>query len=124
MPIKVLVVDDEADFAVLVTQKFCKQVQRGEIEFLFARNGLEALAQFETTPDIAVVLSDINMPNMTGLEFLKAKSEDPAIKDIPVVMISTETGADIIDEGQQRRLLIRIDKPRIDGRCIVVRQPE
>ena len=60
---------------------------------------------------VDVVLSDINMPNMTGLEFLKAKAEDPAIKDIPVVMISTETGADIIDEAKSYGAKGAIKKP-------------
>ncbi len=51
------------------------------------------------------------MPNMTGLEFLKAKAEDAAIKDIPVVMISTETGADIIDEAKSYGAKGAIKKP-------------
>ena len=75
MPIKVLVVDDEADLEVLITQKFRKQVRSGELQFLFARDGVEALAQLEAMPDIYVVLSDINMPRMDGLALLSELTE-------------------------------------------------
>ena len=57
------------------------------------------------------LIADLRMPNMNGLEFLKAKSEDPAIKDIPVVMISTETGADIIDEAKSYGAKGAVKKP-------------
>jgi PAS domain S-box-containing protein len=75
MPIKVLVVDDEPDLRVLMTQKFRKQIRGGEYHFLFATDGLDALGQLESHPDVYVVLSDINMPRMDGLALLSVLSE-------------------------------------------------
>jgi two-component system chemotaxis response regulator CheY len=79
-------------------------------EILEAGDGLEALDVLSKNR-VDIVLSDINMPNMTGLEFLKAKSENAAIKGIPVVMISTETGADIIDQAKALGAKGAIKKP-------------
>lgn len=75
MPIKVLVVDDEADLRVLMTQKFRREIRSGEFHFLFAADGLDALGQLETHRDVRVVLSDINMPRMDGLALLSVITE-------------------------------------------------
>ena len=69
-PHKILVVDDEPDLQVLMRQKFRRSIREGEFEFLFAHNGLEALEQLRGHPDITVVLTDINMPQMDGLTLL------------------------------------------------------
>ena len=67
---RILVVDDEPDVEALITQNYRRKVRKGEIEFLFAQDGLQALAILEQGPDIDVVLSDINMPRMDGLALL------------------------------------------------------
>ena len=63
-PIRLLVVDDEEDLELLVRQKFRRRIRRGELDFVFARNGKEALEKLAECPDIHLVLSDINMPVM------------------------------------------------------------
>ena len=60
---------------------------------------------------IDIVLSDINMPNMDGITFLREKAQREAMKDIPVLMISTETGDDIIGEAKSLGALGAIKKP-------------
>ena len=75
MPIKVLVVEDETDLEFLMTRKFRAQIRAGELHFLFAANGVEALQQLERHPDIYVVLSDIRMPQMDGLTLLAHLNE-------------------------------------------------
>ena len=67
---KILVVDDEPDLEVLVRQKFRRKIRRGEYEFIFAQNGVEALKALESEPDTDLVLTDINMPEMDGLTLL------------------------------------------------------
>lgn len=80
---KILVVDDESDLERLIRQKFRKKLRKKELEFIFAHNGLEALQKLETHQDIAVVLTDIYMPEMDGLTLLtKLQEIDPIIKAI------------------------------------------
>lgn len=89
---KVLVVDDEKDVQVLFEQRFRKEMRSGEMEFVFAFSGEEALKYLRAYEHEAVlILSDINMPGMSGLELLrhiKEKHHEPP----PVVMMITAYG--------------------------------
>lgn len=87
MPIKILSVDDEVDLEVLLTQYFRRKIRKGEYEFYFAHNGIEGLKQLLQHPDIDIILSDINMPEMDGLTMLAKVNEmrNPALK---VIMVS------------------------------------
>ena len=87
MPIKILSVDDEMDLELLLTQYFRRKIRKGEYEFVFAHNGLEALTMMVKHPDIEIILSDINMPEMDGLTLLAKINEmrNPALK---VIMVS------------------------------------
>jgi len=105
----VLIVDDSNTMRKIVSRAL-RQAGIDFTEILEAGDGQEALDVLANN-SVDVVLSDINMPNMTGLEFLKAKAENDAIKDIPVVMISTETGADIIDEAKALGAKGAVKKP-------------
>jgi len=86
MSAKILIVDDETDLESLISQKFKKQISANEYQFIFARNGIEALTKLQLHPDIDMVLSDINMPEMDGLTLLATLNHlFPSIK---IVMIS------------------------------------
>ncbi|WP_293712488.1 SpoIIE family protein phosphatase [uncultured Parabacteroides sp.] len=86
MAIKILSVDDELDLERLLTQYFRRKIKKGEYEFYFAHNGLEALQLMLVQPDFDVILSDINMPEMDGLTLLAKINEmqNPALKCIMV----------------------------------------
>ncbi|MCQ2127899.1 MAG: SpoIIE family protein phosphatase [Bacteroidaceae bacterium] len=86
MAVKILSVDDELDLELLLTQYFRRKIRHGEYEFLFAHNGLEALQVLVKHPDIDIILSDINMPEMDGLTLLSKINEmrNPAQKCIMV----------------------------------------
>ena len=86
MAIKILSVDDEQDLEVLLTHYFRRKIRKGEYEFSFAHNGLEALKLMVEHPDFDIVLSDINMPEMDGLTLLSKINElrNPAQKCIMV----------------------------------------
>ncbi|MBV9956252.1 MAG: response regulator [Pseudolabrys sp.] len=71
----VLVVDDEPDLEALVLQKFRRQIKDGSVAFVFARDGVDALETLATTPNVAMVVSDINMPRMDGLTLLQKLQE-------------------------------------------------
>ena len=87
MPVKILSVDDEMDLELLLTQYFRRKIRKGEYEFVFAHNGLEALTMMLKHPDVEIILSDINMPEMDGLTLLAKINEmrNPALK---VIMVS------------------------------------
>ena len=73
---KVLVVDDEPDVKALFEQRFRREVRAGAIELNFALSAEDALSLLEQRhPEIVLILSDINMPGMNGLELLKALKE-------------------------------------------------
>ncbi|MBY0611442.1 MAG: response regulator [Beijerinckiaceae bacterium] len=78
MTSKILVVDDEPDLEHLVIQKFRRAVRDGEIQFVFARDGVEALDMLAAQQDIDLVVSDINMPRMDGLSLLARIQEKEA----------------------------------------------
>ena len=85
-PVKILSVDDEMDLELLLTQYFRRKIRKGEYEFYFAHNGLEALTTLLKVKDIDIILSDINMPEMDGHTLLTKVNEmqNPALKCIMV----------------------------------------
>jgi class 3 adenylate cyclase len=82
---KILVADDEPDLETLIKQKFRQKIREQEYEFIFAVNGNDALDKIEQNPDVDIVLSDINMPEMDGLTLLsRLKENSPLIKSVIV----------------------------------------
>lgn len=85
MKTKILVVDDEADLELLIKQKFRRKIRESVYEFVFASNGQEALDTVQKTPDLDIILSDINMPVMDGLTLLtKLQETNPVLKTVMV----------------------------------------
>jgi len=95
---KILVVDDERDIQDLFLQHFRKEIKLGDLEFVFSFSGEEAMS-FIANPEheAVLILSDINMPGMSGLELLKHIKEKYATPP-PVVMMITAYG----DENNYR----------------------
>ena len=84
-PNKILVVDDEPDVEQLVRQRMRREIRGGQYEFVFARNGIEALARLREQQDIDMVISDINMPEMDGLTLLEQiPAVDPNVRSVVV----------------------------------------
>jgi adenylate cyclase len=82
---KILVADDETDLEILIKQKFRQKIRDQKYEFVFAINGNDAIEKLAQHPDIAIVLSDINMPEMDGLTLLSKLGESsPLIKAVIV----------------------------------------
>ncbi len=84
--VRILSVDDESDLELLLTQYFRRKIRKGEYEFSFAHNGLEALEMLLKHKNFDIILSDINMPEMDGLTLLTKINEmqNPALKCIMV----------------------------------------
>jgi adenylate cyclase len=75
MTARILVVDDEPDMEALLVQKFRRQIGDGSVNFVFARDGVEALAVLAANRDVDMVIADINMPRMDGLTLLRKLQE-------------------------------------------------
>lgn len=85
---KVLIVDDSAVMRKIVERSLRQAgVEVGEV--VEANNGVEALAMVKES-SFDLILSDINMPMMDGLEFVRQLQEVDNAKNVPVVMITTE----------------------------------
>jgi len=106
---KILVADDEADLETLIRQKFRQKIREHIYEFIFAANGNDALDKIKQNPDIDIVLSDINMPEMDGLTLLSKLSEgSPLIK---AVMVSAYGDMDNIRTAMNRGAFDFVTKP-------------
>ncbi|MBD2699913.1 response regulator [Spirosoma sp. BT702] len=90
---KILVVDDEIDVKDLFEQRFRREIRNGEFELSFANSGEEALGFLNNhTSEVILILSDINMPGMSGFELLRHIREDFQEPPPPVVMMITAYG--------------------------------
>lgn len=106
---RILVVDDEPDVEALVTQKFRRQVRKGEMDFLFARDGQHALEVLDGEADIDMVLSDINMPRMDGLTLLDRLNE--LHRDLKTVIVSAYGDMGNIRSAMNRGAFDFVTKP-------------
>ena len=84
---KVLVVDDSA-----IMRKVIEQIlEMLGHEAVPAANGVEAFERLKEHDDVQLILLDWNMPEMNGIEFLRAVKDQPALTKIPVIMLTTES---------------------------------
>lgn len=99
--LKILIVDDEQDVEIMFKQQFRKQIKAGEVELHFAFSAPDAIAYMDTLKpfDLVMLLSDINMPGMTGLQLLEeVKKVYPHLR---VVMITAYGNPHYINESQR-----------------------
>jgi CheY-like chemotaxis protein len=124
MSLLILVVDDEPDVEALFRQQFRRDIRDGRFTMEFAQSADNALKLITNAAgaSLILILSDINMPGMTGLELLpKAKAARP---DVPVIMIAaygdTDTRQKALEGGAEALLTKPIDfaalRTEIDGR--------
>lgn len=102
---KILVVDDSK-----LMHRMFEVMLRGH-DLVSAFDGQEALQRLREHPDVKLVLLDINMPVMSGLEFLEAVGQDAALSQVPVVIISTEGKEEDTQRGLEAGAVAYIRKP-------------
>ena len=106
---KILVVDDEPDLELLLRQKFRRKIRKGVLTLVFAENGVDALAKLEEHPDVDMVLSDINMPQMDGLTLLNQLNE--LNRDLRAVIVTAYGDMKNIRTAMNRGAFDFITKP-------------
>ena len=111
MTLLILVVDDEPDVELLFRQQFRRDLRAGRFMMDFAPSGEAALQRISDAAGVSLILilSDINMPGMTGLELLpKAKAARP---DVPVIMITAYGDAETKQKALERGAEALFTKP-------------
>lgn len=108
-PTRLLVVDDEEDLELLIRQRFRRHIRQGELDFVFAHNGKEAIEKLAEDPQIQLVLSDINMPVMDGLTLL-SQLEDIR-PEIRAVIVSAYGDMENIRTAMNRGAFDFVTKP-------------
>ena len=106
MPKKILIVDDSASVR-MVARIALREKGYEVIEASNGREGLEKLA----ADRVNLVISDVNMPQMDGISFLKELKSQPTSKFVPVIMLTTEAGQDKMQEGRAAGAKAWITKP-------------
>ena len=92
MTAKVLVVDDSK----FVRSQVGRALPAAAFVIVEAGDGMEALEKLAQHADVCLVVCDVNMPRMDGLQFLEALRKQPAWKTLPVVMCTTEAHPDMV----------------------------
>jgi two-component system chemotaxis response regulator CheY len=105
---KILVVDDFPTMRRIVKTLMR---QNGYNNFVEAEDGVQGLKVLESNPDVEFVVSDWNMPNMSGLEFLKAVRSDSRFAQLPFLMVTAESEKDNIIEAVRNGVSSYIVKP-------------
>jgi two-component system, chemotaxis family, chemotaxis protein CheY len=88
MALDVLIVDDSAAIRKIL-QRVLLQADVALGKVYEANDGREALEKLKAGP-VGLILSDINMPNMDGLELLAKLREDQTLNSVPIIMVTTE----------------------------------
>ncbi|GEM_PF-99096 len=108
-PVNILIVDDSD----IIRRMIARTIEMSGLPLSSiheAANGREALSVLDRTW-IDVVLADLNMPIMGGLELLDRTREDAALRDIPVIVVSTESCEERVDELEKRGVHAVVRKP-------------
>jgi two-component system chemotaxis response regulator CheY len=94
---KVLIVDDSRTIRQQVTFTLTK----GGYEVVEAEDGLDGINKLKANPDVAMIISDVNMPNMNGLEMVETINGDAGIAHPPIVMLTTEGAGDLVERAKK-----------------------
>lgn len=97
MPKNILIVDDSGT----VSQQVSMALKQAGFDTVQATDGREGLAAIDTDRSIAMVICDVNMPNMNGLEMVEAAKQKPEDKALPIIMLTTEGQPDMIRRAKE-----------------------
>jgi len=105
---KVLIVDDSATVRKQLIAAF---ESSSDYELIEAENGVDALGKLDANPDVKLLISDINMPEMDGITLVKNIFEGGKFSSLPILMVTTEAGADLKAQAKQYGVRAWIIKP-------------
>lgn len=93
---KILIVDDSKT----IRQQVSFTLAKGGYEVIEAEDGQIGFDTLKSNSDIAMVISDVNMPNMGGIEMVETISRDSSIPSVPIIMLTTEGSSELIEKAK------------------------
>lgn len=114
---KILVIDDSDTI-----RDQLKNVFNGkpDIQVLEAENGLVGLNQLQAHPDVALIISDVNMPEMDGLTMVKKIAAAGTHSGVPIIMLTTEVSKELKEEAKNNGVRAWIIKPFTPDKLLLV----
>lgn len=111
MPVgEVLIVDDSSTSRMIIRR--CIEMAGVEVgSFLFAENGLDALATLKDKGGVSVIVTDINMPKMDGQTFIRVLKANPLTAAIPMIVVSSIASGDMDAELMALGATVVVKKP-------------
>ncbi|MES2614269.1 MAG: response regulator [Bdellovibrionota bacterium] len=94
---KILIVDD----AKTIRQQVNFTLTKGGYQVIEAVDGLDGIAKLKENPDVSVIVSDVNMPELTGIEMVKAINGNPDLPHPPILMLTTEGAPEFIQQAKE-----------------------
>ena len=107
MPKKVLVVDDSA----AIRQSITYVLQQGGYEVVEAKDGMDGLSVLEGMDSADLIITDVNMPNLDGISFIRKVRENAKYKFTPIIVLTTESQGAKMNEGKEAGATGWIVKP-------------
>jgi two-component system chemotaxis response regulator CheY len=107
---KVLIVDDSKT----IRQQVNFTLAKTGLTVVEAEDGVDGIAKLKANPDVAMIISDVNMPNMNGLDMVEAINGDGSLTHPPIVMLTTEGSGELVDRAKKagaRGWLVKPFKP-------------
>ena len=93
---KILIVDD----AKTIRQQVNFTLTKGGFDVIEAEDGVDGIEKLKANPDVVLIISDLNMPRMNGIEMVKTINEDPDLPHPPILILTTEGAPDFIKEAK------------------------
>ena len=94
---KVLIVDDSRT----IRQQVNFTLSKGGFQVVEAEDGNDGIAKLKSNPDVSMIISDVNMPNMGGLEMLETINGDGGLPHPPIIMLTTEGSGELVERAKK-----------------------
>lgn len=107
---KLMIVDDSSTMRKII-KRVLRQAEIAVENILEAANGVEALEQLSSNPDLGLILSDVNMPEMNGIDLVKKVREEHTKETLPIIMVTTEGGQNMMSSALENGANGYVTKP-------------
>ena len=107
---KLMIVDDSSTMRKII-KRVLRQAEIAVDNILEAANGVEALEQLSSNPDLGLILSDVNMPEMNGIDLVRKVREGHDKDALPVIMVTTEGGEAMMTSAMESGANGYVTKP-------------